>query len=120
MADPIAWTLDVSRTQLVDTLWPTLIADPSLWGQVVLALVGFVLVGRSWALSPFVAAIAVLPLAYLAHPQFSEAPRIMAPIWVSLSLGVALVFVWVVLRVQGATPGGLAAEARRGDERVAP
>ena len=105
VADPIAWTVEVVRTQLDDPLWPTLTGDPSLWGPVVIAVIGLVLIGRSWALSPFIAAIPVLPLAYLAHPQLSEAPRIMAPIWSSLGLGIALVFVWVVGRLQGPMPG---------------
>jgi len=104
VADPIAWTIEVAREQLDEPLWPTLTGDPSIWGPLVVSLFGFVVVGRSWALSPFVAAIGVLPLAYLAHPQLSEAPRIMAPIWTSLTLGMALVLVWVVVRLQALTP----------------
>lgn len=100
VADPIAWTADVALTQLRGALLPSLARDPSIWGPVAIAVIGFVLVGRSWALSPFVAAIVVLPLAYLVHPQLSEAQRIMAPIWASLSVGMALVIVWVIGQLQ--------------------
>ena len=100
VADPLAWTVEVARLQLSDPLLPTFAGDPSLWGPMVIAVIGFVVIGRSWSLSPFVAAILVLPLAYLAHPQLSEAPRIMAPIWASLSLGMALVVVWVIGQLQ--------------------
>ena len=110
VADPIGWTVDVARAQLANAWW-TLAKDPSIWGPVVLAVIGFVLIARSWALSPFVAAIAVLPLAYLAHPQLSEAPRIMAPLWASVSIGVSLVLVWVVERLQRLPLRGPATES---------
>jgi len=100
VADPLMWTLEVAAAQIVDPLLPTLVGNPALWGSVVIGLVGLVAVGRSWALAPFIAAIAILPLAYLVHPQLSEAPRTMAPIWVSVHLGMALAFVGVVTRLQ--------------------
>lgn len=113
VADPIAWTVEVARQQFDDPLWPTLTGDPSIWGPVVIAVIGLVAVGRSWALSPFVAAVAVLPLAYLVHPQLSEAPRIMAPIWASLSLGMALALVHAVVRLQASTSGHVAVHPSR-------
>ena len=100
VADPLMWTIEVAAAQIVDPLLPTLAGNPALWGAALIGLVGLIAVGRSWALAPFVAAIPILPLAYLVHPQLSEAPRTMAPIWVSVHLGVAMAFVAVVTRLQ--------------------
>jgi hypothetical protein len=104
VADPLLWTIEVAAAQIVNPLLPTLVRNPALWGPVVIGLIGLVAVGRSWALAPFVAAIVVLPLAYLIHPQLSEAPRTMAPIWVSVHLGMAMAFVALVARLQRAPP----------------
>ena len=107
VADPLMWTIEVAAAQIVNPLLPSLIGNPALWGAAIVGLVGLVAVGRSWTLAPFVAAIFIVPLAYLIHPQLSEAPRTMAPIWVSVHLGMAMAFVAVVTRLQGApTPTG--------------
>jgi hypothetical protein len=90
VADPVRWTWDVATTQIKEPLVPTLLGDPTLWVPLVVGVVGLLVVGRSWALAPMVAAVAVVPLAYLIHPQLSEAPRTMAPIWLSLQVGMAL------------------------------
>ena len=102
--DPLMWTIEVATAQVVDPLVPTLVGNPALWGPALIGIVGLVAVGRSWALAPFVAAIPILPLAYLIHPQLSEAPRTMAPIWVSVHLGMAMAFVAVVMRLQRLRP----------------
>jgi hypothetical protein len=104
VADPLMWTIEVAAAQVVDPLLPTLVGNPALWGPAFIGLIGLVAVGRSWALAPFVAAIVVVPLAYLIHPQLSEAPRTMAPIWVSVHLGMAMAFVALVVRLQRAGP----------------
>ena len=91
VADPVRWTWDVATTQIKEPLLPTLLGDPTLWVPLVVGVVGLLVVGRSWALAPMVAAVAVVPLAYLIHPQLSEAPRTMAPVWLSLQVGMALV-----------------------------
>lgn len=91
VADPVRWTWDVATTQIKEPLIPTLLGDPTLWVPLVVGVVGLLVVGRSWALAPMVAAVAVVPLAYLIHPQLSEAPRTMAPVWLSLQVGMALV-----------------------------
>lgn len=102
VADPLIWTIEVAAAQIVNPLLPSLIGNPALLGAAVIGLVGLVVVGRSWAVAPFVAAIVIVPFAYLIHPQLSEAPRTMAPIWVSVHLGMAMAFVAVVTRLQGA------------------
>ena len=104
VADPLMWTIEVAAAQVVDPLVPTLVGNPALWGPALIGLVGLVAVGRSWALAPFIAAIPILPLAYLIHPQLSEAPRTMAPIWVSVHLGMAMAFVAVVTSLQQLQP----------------
>jgi hypothetical protein len=106
VADPLMWTIEVAAAQVVDPLLPTLVGNPALWGPALIGLIGLIAVGRSWALAPFVAAIPILPLAYLIHPQLSEAPRTMAPIWVSVHLGMAMAFVAVVTRLQRMRPPG--------------
>ena len=104
VSDPLMWTIEVAAAQVVDPLVPTLVGNPALWGPALIGLAGLVAVGRSWALAPFAAAIPILPFAYLIHPQLSEAPRTMAPIWVSVHLGLAMAFVAVVMRLQRAWP----------------
>jgi len=104
VADPLKWTIEVAAAQVVDPLLPTLAGSPALWGAALIGLVALIAVGRSWALAPFVAAIPILPLAYLVHPQLSEAPRTMAPIWISVHLGMAMAFVAVVTGLQRMRP----------------
>ena len=103
-ADPLMWTIQVAGAQILNPLLPTFLGNPALWGPAVIAVIGLVAIGRSWALAPFVAAMPILPLAYLIHPQLSEAPRTLAPIWVSLHLGMAMAFVAVVTRLQRTQP----------------
>lgn len=88
--DPFAWTRRIATRQLNDPLIPTLLADPLLWGPMLVAVASFAAFSRGWELAPMLAAIAVVPLAYLIHPQLSEAPRTMAPIWVSLHVGLGI------------------------------
>ena len=99
VADPVRWTWDVATTQIKEPLVPTLLGDPTLWVPLVVGVVGLLVVGRSWALAPMVAAVAVVPLAYLIHPQLSEAPRTMAPIWLSLQVGMALLAARAITRL---------------------
>lgn len=100
VADPVRWTWDVATTQIQEPLLPTLTGDPTLWVPLVIGVAGLLIVGRSWALAPLVAAVAVVPLAYLIHPQMSEAQRTMAPIWLSLHVGIALIVTRIVVWLQ--------------------
>lgn len=97
VADPVRWTWDVATTQIQEPLLPTLTGDPVLWVPLVLGVLGLLVIGRSWALAPMLAAVAVVPLAYLIHPQMSEAQRTMAPIWLSLHVGIALIATRIVV-----------------------
>ena len=111
VADPVRWTWDVATTQIQEPLLPTLFGDPVLWVPLVIGAAGLLFVGRSWALAPMLAAIAVVPLAYLIHPQMSEAQRTMAPIWPSLQVGIALVVTRIIVWLQ--TMGHAAPTAER-------
>jgi len=39
-----------------------------------------------------------MPLAWIVHPVWYDAGRILAPVWVSLNLGIGLVIEWAVVR----------------------
>ncbi len=107
VANPLGWTVGVAARQIESPLLPTLVGEPTLWVPLVLGVIGLVVHGRSWAIAPFVASIAIVPFSYLIHPQLSEAPRTMAPIWVSLHLGIALALVGLISRMRGRTPSAL-------------
>jgi len=107
VANPLGWTVGVAARQIESPLLPTLVGEPTLWVPLVLGVIGLVVVGHSWAIAPFVASIAIVPFSYLIHPQLSEAPRTMAPIWVSLHLGIALALVGLISRMRGRTPSAL-------------
>jgi hypothetical protein len=68
----------------------------SLLGQPVVVLTatagfaGLALTRRWWA-APFLAALLSVPLLLAAHPVLTEAARTLAPAWVSIHLGLALV-----------------------------
>jgi hypothetical protein len=57
------------------------------------------MIRRSWTAAPFLVAALVIPLAWVVHPVWFDAGRIMAPVWVSLSVGIALL-IDTVLRSQ--------------------
>jgi len=90
--NPFTWTFEVAWAQLTRSA-PIWVSQPFVALGLMLGL-GGLLLARSWALAPFVAAAAfAVPLSYFVHPQISEMPRTMAPMWVSLHLGVAIVAV---------------------------
>ena len=63
--------------------------QPLIWGSLLVAAGGFVIARHWWSL-PFAVAIGTLLLLLAAHPVLTEADRTLAPIWLSLNLGIAL------------------------------
>lgn len=113
--DPFTWTRRIAAAQVRDPLLPTLLGDPALWAPLLLAVAGLAAFSRGWELTPMLAAIAVVPLAYLIHPQLSEAPRTMAPIWVSVHVGLGIGVARVLALVWTGVRGRAAAGAGRSD-----
>jgi hypothetical protein len=67
---------------------------------VVLAVVGFG-VTRRWWIAPFVAALAAVPMLVAVHPVSTEIVRTVAPAWISVNLGLALLVVAARDRIRG-------------------
>jgi hypothetical protein len=93
IADPIGWVIGTNSRQLLAA--PTeLVARPLVFGALVGGAAGLVLVKRWWT-APFLAAFVVVYLSYMLHPVTSELARTVAPLWVSVHLGLALLAVTV-------------------------
>jgi len=86
--NPIQFLL-VRGAAIAPALIRSLPHQPIVWGSLLGAAGGFV-VARQWWLAPFVVAIGTVPLLLAAHPILTEADRTLAPIWLSLNLGIAL------------------------------
>jgi hypothetical protein len=119
IADPIGYTISLNAWAITDRLLPTLFDQPLLVATLATGAAGLV-VHRTWAAAIFMVALLVVPVAWLIHPVWFDAGRILAPAWVSLSLGVALFAEWALVTgrvpvrraVQWATrPGGAPASA---------
>ncbi len=89
IADPIAYTVALNQWAISDRLLPTLLEQPLLFLTLVAGFAGFV-VRPAWATAPFLVAALIVPVAWMIHPVWFDAGRILAPAWVSLNLGVAL------------------------------
>jgi len=89
IADPLGWLVSNDLEQLTTTLPFGLLARPLLLALVVGGIVGLLLAGRWWTV-PFLAALAVVLVAYLLQPSLSDVDRVLAPAWVSVHTGLAL------------------------------
>jgi hypothetical protein len=89
VADPIAHTIALNRWAIPNRLLPTLVEQPLLLLTVVAGFAGFV-VRPTWPTTPFLVAALVIPVAWMIHPVWFDAGRILAPAWVSVNLGIAL------------------------------
>lgn len=93
IADPVGWTLSNVLYQVNETLLLGLVARPLILLLVAGAIAGLLLVRRWWT-APFLAALLVVPIAYFVHPETSELARTLAPAWVSVHTGLALLVVF--------------------------
>ncbi len=78
---------------------PTIPSQPWVWLPILLAAAGFVLRWRWWQLT-FVVVAATTPLLLAAHPVLTEAARTLAPGWLTVALGLALLVEALVDRAQ--------------------
>lgn len=92
IADPMDWLVRQIQWAVPYRLLPTLWSQPILLGAIFAGLAGLV-VARSWTVAPFLTAAAIAPIAWLLHPIWADADRILSPTWVSLNLGIALLIV---------------------------
>ncbi|MEK6192542.1 MAG: hypothetical protein AABM41_09555 [Chloroflexota bacterium] len=97
IADPLGWLLSNDLQQLTTTLPFGLLARPLVLALVVGGIVGLLLVGRWWTV-PFLAALPVVLVAYLLQPSLSDVDRVLAPAWVSVHTGLALLVVLGAIR----------------------
>lgn len=97
IADPIGWTLSNALYQVNEMFLLGLLARPLTLLAVAGSIAGLVLVRRWWT-APFLAALLVVPIAYVVHPETSELARTLAPAWVSVHAGLALLVVFGAIR----------------------
>lgn len=94
--DPIAYTIALNQWAITDRLLPTLFDQPLLLATLAAGTAGLV-VRRTWTAGVFLAALLIVPVAWIIHPVWFDAGRILAPAWVSLSLGVGLFAEWALV-----------------------
>lgn len=97
IADPVGWMVNNAVYHLTTTMPAGLIGRPLVLVAVVGGIAGLVFVGRWWA-APFLAALPLVLMSLLLHPVTSELDRTLAPAWVSLHLGLALLVVVGAIR----------------------
>lgn len=97
IADPIGWIVSNDLYQVTNTLLVGLIARPLILALLAGGVVGFLLSSKWWT-APFLAALPVVLVSYLLHPSLSEVDRTLAPAWVSVHAGLALLFVFGAIR----------------------
>jgi hypothetical protein len=89
IADPMSHLFSQIGWAVPNRLLATFFSQPVLMASVVAGFAGLV-VARSWVVAPFLVGAFIAPAAWLIHPVWYDAGRIMAPGWVSLNLGIAL------------------------------
>jgi len=97
IADPIGWIVSNDLYQVTNTLLVGLIARPLILALLAGGVVGFLLSSKWWT-APFLAALPVVLVSYLLHPSLSEVDRTLAPAWVSVHTGLALLLVFGAIR----------------------
>ena len=96
IADPIVHTIALNQWAISDRLLPALLEQPLLLLTLVAGFAGFV-VRPAWVTAPFLVAALVVPVAWMIHPVWFDAGRILAPASVSLNLGVALLLDYLLV-----------------------
>lgn len=97
IADPVGWIVSNDIYQLTHTLATGLLARPLILALLAGGVAGLLLAGRWWT-APFLAAFPVVLVSYLLHPSLTEVDRTLAPAWVSVHTGLALLVVLGAVR----------------------
>ncbi|MGH2484358.1 MAG: hypothetical protein ACRDE9_07860 [Candidatus Limnocylindria bacterium] len=97
IADPIGWIVSNDLYQLTNTLLVGLIGRPLILALLAGGVVGLLLCSKWWT-APFLAALPVVLVSYLLHPSLTEVDRTLAPAWVSVHTGLALLVVLGAVR----------------------
>ena len=95
--NPLGWILSADLGLLTQTMPVGLLARPLVLG-VVVGGVGGLLLSRQWWVAPFLAALPVVVLSFLLHPSASELDRTLAPAWITIHTGLALLVVVGLIR----------------------
>jgi hypothetical protein len=88
IANPIQFLVQ-HDVGLARRLLVSLPGQPQVWLSLLGAALGFLLTRRWWT-APFVVALATVPLLVAVHPVSTEVARSLAPGWISLNVGLAL------------------------------
>ena len=95
--DPIGWIINNALFHLNGAMTLGLAVRPVLLLALAGSVVGLLLPRRWWTV-PFIAALPVVLLSHLLHPVTTELDRTLAPAWVSIHAGIALLLVLGAVR----------------------
>lgn len=95
--DPIGWLIAQDLHALTNVMPIGLLARPLVLALTVGGVVGLLL-PRQWWTAPFLAALPVVLVSYLVHPSTTEIDRTLAPAWISLHTGLAILIVLGAVR----------------------
>jgi hypothetical protein len=92
VVDPIGWIVAQDVRLVAETFPIGLLTRPLVLASIVGAVAGLVLAGRWWT-APFIAAFPIVGASFLLHPVLTELDRTLAPAWVSVHVGLAMLVV---------------------------
>lgn len=101
--DPIAW-LRVRNIRQALSLSRSWLADPLLVFAPLVAVAGFA-VRRAWWTLPFLVGAAACALIQVLHPEPTQAGRTLAPAWITIHLGIALLMAGLLRFAARSSPG---------------
>ena len=104
---------------IVQPLMSQLIGLPGVLALGIVGLGGLVVGGRPWG-ALWIAAVPASLLLVLAHPVSSEIPRLMAPAWASVALGLAMWLPVMLRYARRRLPTGSAPAVLTGDAPATP
>lgn len=97
VADPLGWIIAADLRLAMGTLPLGLLARPLVLAALVGSIAGLLMTGRWWS-APFLAAFPIVLATFLLHPVLTELDRTLAPAWVSVHTGLALLLVLGAIR----------------------
>lgn len=92
VADPVGWIVSRDVALLTQMMPLGLLGRPLVLALLIGGAVGLV-TPRAWWTAPFLAALPVVLVSFLLHPEATQLDRTLAPAWISIHTGLALLVV---------------------------